>query len=284
MDRQAVDRRLEGENRVRNGRLTATPRGSRYAHAVTTSEDPKPTSLVEPEAEPASTDRAVETADTAALAAPATTGNPTGQPPLLERGARAKPAGATQVVTLPTLSTQPVTLEKGLAILHGTPILPAHHPNLGLAPIDMKSGFSGAAGRVRRDSSGIAARGLEAAVQADPSLRARYDDMGLRHLLRDGELLVERLAMCLGSDDVRWLAQYAEWVGPSYRRRQVPLADLATLCAGIREAIAPDLTADELACADRALDAAAVVLQRNGRVAGDRHKRRAIFKWMYRGV
>ena len=249
---------------------------------MTTSEDPKPTSLVEPEADTASTDRAVETTDTAALAAPVNTGNSTGQLP--EPGARAKPAGATQVVTLPTLSTQPVTMEKGLAILHGTPILPAHHPNLGLAPIGMKSGFSGAAGRVRRDSSGIAARGLEAAVQADPTLRARYDDTGLRHLLRDGELLVERLAMCLGSDDVRWLAQYAEWVGPSYRRRQVPLADLATLCAGIREAIAPDLTEDELACADRALDAAAVVLQRNGRVAGDRHKRRAIFKWMYRGV
>ena len=187
-------------------------------------------------------------------------------------------------MSLPVLSTQPVTVEKGLAIVHGTPILPSRHPNLGLAPIDMKSGFAGAAARVRADKAGIAARGLEAAVKADRTLRDRYDDLGLRKLLRDGELLVERLAMSLGSDDVRWIAQYAEWVGPTYRRRGVPLADLATLCAGVREVVAADLDEDELAAADRALDAAQVVLRRNGRVAGDQHKRRALFKWMYRGV
>jgi hypothetical protein len=193
-------------------------------------------------------------------------------------------AGSAQVVSALAVSTQPVTLENGVAIQHGTPILPARHPNLGLAPAGMKAGFGGAAGRVRADKAGIAARGLEEAVAADPSLRTRYDDPALRRLLRDGELLVERLAMSLGSDDVRWIAEYAEWIGPLYRRRHVPLRDLATLCAGIRAALAGDLDEAELASADRALDAAQLVLRRNGRVAGDRHKRRAIFKWMYRGV
>jgi hypothetical protein len=244
---------------------------------VTTSEDPRPTSLVEPEAAPPATDTPQPATDKPQPATDKAI-------ELVGPGTSAKPSGATQVVAVPSVSTQPVTMENGLAILHGTPILPARHPNLGLAPVDMNAGFSGAAARVRRDKAGIAARGLEAAVTADPTLRTRYDDPALRRLLRDGELLVERLAMCLGNDDVRWLAQYAEWIGPTYRRRQVPLADLATLCAGVREAIAPDLTEDELACADRALDAAQVVLRRNGRVAGDQHKRRALFKWMYRGV
>jgi hypothetical protein len=241
---------------------------------VTTSKDPKARSLVEKPTRSA----AVKRAD-------AGSGKGAGEAvELVRSGATVDPAVATQVVMQPVLSTQPVTMEKGLAIVHGTPILPSRHPNLGLAPVDMKSGFAGAAARVRRDRSEIAAHGLEAAVAADPTLRTRYDDLGLRHLLRDGELLVERLAMCLGSDDVRWLAEYAEWIGPTYRRRHVPLADLAAVCAGIRAALAPDLTKDELACADRALDAAQVVLRRNGRVAGDRHKRRALFKWMYRGV
>jgi hypothetical protein len=237
---------------------------------VTTSEDPKSGSLVDRPTESVALERA-EPGD----------GGPA---ELVRSGASMDPPGAGQVVMEPVLSTQPVTKEKGLAIVHGTPILPSRHPNLGLAPADMKSGFAGAAARVRRDRSVIATRGLEAAVAADPTLRTRYDDLGLRRLLRDGELLVERLAMCLGSDDVRWIAEYAEWIGPTYRRRHVPLADLAAVCAGVRAAVAPDLTKDELACADRALDAAQVVLSRNGRVAGDLHKRRALFKWMYRGV
>ena len=182
------------------------------------------------------------------------------------------------------VSTQPVTVEKGIAIQHGTPILPARHPNLGLAPADMTRGFAGASRRIRADKAAIASRGLDEAVNDDPSLRARYDDAMLRRLLRDGELLVERLAMSLGADDVRWIAEYAEWIAPIYRRRRVPLADLSTLCAGIRAALTGELDEAELAAADRALEAAELVFSRNGRVAGDTHKRRAIFKWMYRGV
>jgi hypothetical protein len=199
--------------------------------------------------------------------------------------APAEPAGrSAQVVSTIAVSTQPVTSENGIAIQHGTPILPARHPNLGLAPADMQAGFAGAARRIREGKAEIASRGLEEAVKADPSLRTRYDDPQLRRLIRDGELIVERLAMSVGSDDVRWIAEYSEWIVPIYRRRHVPLADLATLCAGIRSALTADLDEAELASADRAFEAAQLVLRRNGRVAGDRHKRRSIFKWMYRGV
>jgi hypothetical protein len=254
---------------------------------VTTPSRPKRTSRTAPAAAAASEKPAAKAVRAGAPEKPAAKAVRAPQKPSPVEAAPAAETPATrsaQVVSALAVSTQPVTLEDGVAVQHGTPILPARHPNLGLAPANMTAGFRGAAGRVRGDKAGIAARGLEEAVAIDPSLRKRYDDPALRRLLRDGELLVERLAMSLGSDDVRWIAEYAEWIGPLYRRRHVPLRDLATLCAGIRAALAGDLNEAELASADRALDAAQLVLRRNGRVAGDQHKRRAIFKWMYRGV
>lgn len=162
---------------------------------------------------------------------------------------------------------------------------PAHrHPNLGLAPISMTAGFTEAAEKLRRDSLKIAARALVAATEADPTIKERYSDVGLRRLVRDSEVLTERLAMCLASDNPRWLGGFAEWVAPIYRRRGVTLLDVAALCSGIREAIEPDLSADELDSATRALDAATTVFRRNSRLAGDRHKRSALWNWMYRGV
>lgn len=158
------------------------------------------------------------------------------------------------------------------------------HPNLGLAPIDTSVGFTAAAAKLRGNAGSISAAALEAMVKADPAVRHRYDDLGLRRLRRDGELLVERLALCLASGNDIWLTEYAEWVGPTYRRRRVPQADLGALCAAIRETLAPDLTPDELGSAARALDAAAAVFRRNGRVGGDTHKRNALLKWLYRGV
>jgi len=173
---------------------------------------------------------------------------------------------------------------KAMAVPSGPGKPSAHHPNLGLAPTDMIAGHAAAAGKLRANAVRIAAVGLEEAVKADPTLTTRYDQPALRRLLRDGELLVERLSMCLGSGEGRWLADYAEWIGPIYRRRGVPLADLDALCAGIREAATPYLSPDELEVAGHALDGAVAVLRRNSRLAGDRHKRNALWKWLYRGV
>jgi hypothetical protein len=148
----------------------------------------------------------------------------------------------------------------------------------------MTAGYPAAAERLRGDQMRISASALEAAAEADPTLRARYDDAGLRRLLRDGELLVERLAMCLGSNDDRWLSEYAEWIAPIYRRRRVPLNDLSALCAGIGRTVEPILTPDEFTAATRSLEAATAVFRRTSRIAGDRHKRNTLWKWMYRGV
>lgn len=159
-----------------------------------------------------------------------------------------------------------------------------HHPNLGLAPFDMTSGYPAAAATLRREVAQISSGALTAAAKADPTFLTRYDEAGLRLLVRDAELLAERLAMCLGGGGVRWLTDYAEWIGPIERRRGVVLGDLAALCVGMGEVLEPALGADELAAAKRSLDAAANVFRRNGRIAGDRHKRNAFLKWMYKGV
>jgi hypothetical protein len=175
--------------------------------------------------------------------------------------------------------------EKGLAAAaKPSTALASRHPSLGLAPIDVTAGHAAAAERIRGGLLKISAGALEAAVKADPTIRARYNEAALRRLLRDGELLVERLSMCLGSDSVRWLSEYAEWIGPIYRRRGVPLGDLGALCAGIREAVEPILSPEELEIATGALEAATAVFKRDSRIAGDRHKRSALWKWMYRGV
>jgi hypothetical protein len=161
---------------------------------------------------------------------------------------------------------------------------PFRHPNLGLAPVDMEAGHPQAADRLRAATILVAARALEAAVQSDPTLLTRYDEPGLRRLLRDGELLVERLAMCLASDNSRWLVEYAEWVAPIYRRRGISLLDLAALCDGLRSAAAGYLEPEDRSVAEAPLGAAIAVLRRNSRLAGDHHKRNALWKWMYRGV
>ncbi len=162
---------------------------------------------------------------------------------------------------------------------------PAHrHPNLGKPPIDMTAGFPAAAEALRRDRSTIAAEALVTAVAADPELQLRFDDAGLRQLLHDAEVLIDRLAMCVAANDPRPMAEYAEWIDPIFRRRGVSLWDVVALCEGIRETAKPRLGDDEAAAMGRALDAAVEVLRKNGRLGGDGHKRNALLKWLYRGV
>jgi hypothetical protein len=158
------------------------------------------------------------------------------------------------------------------------------HPNLGLAPVDVYAGNPAVADTIRADALKLSAAALEAAVEADPSIRTRYDEVALRRLLRDGELLVDRLATCISSGEIRWLTEYAEWICPIYRRRGVPLGDLGAICTGIRNSVATQLAPDELAVATRSLDAAIAIFGRTSRLGGDGHKRNALWKWLYKGV
>ena len=195
----------------------------------------------------------------------------------------AKPAAVKLAAAKPT-AAKPARAIKRARALVVVPEPTHRHPNLGLAPIDMTAGFPAAADALRRDKAALAAGALEAAIDADPEFKARFDEAGLRHLHHDAEVLIERLAMCVAGNDRRWLAEYAEWVGPIFRRRGVAQSDLAALCEGLRKAVAPRRGHDELAVTDRSLDAAIAVFRKNGRLAGDSHKRNALLKWLYRGV
>jgi hypothetical protein len=148
----------------------------------------------------------------------------------------------------------------------------------------MNATYPAAATLVSGKATALAVAALRTVSAGDPQFRSRHDDTAMALLQRDAELLVVRLARCLGSGRDSWLVDYAEWIGPIERRRGVPLADLAAVCAGLIAALGPELGTDERAAATRSLEAAAAVFKRNGRVGGDRHPRNAFLKWFYRGV
>lgn len=158
------------------------------------------------------------------------------------------------------------------------------HPTLGLPPNDMTTGLPAAAERVRAARERLSARALEIAVARDPTLASRYDEIGLRRLARDLETYLERVALTLASADPSFASQWAEWVGPLYRRRKVPMDDLVTLSEGMRGALSAVLAPNELPTAEAALDAAIAVFRWHRRLAGDARRRNRILAAIYRGA
>jgi hypothetical protein len=157
------------------------------------------------------------------------------------------------------------------------------HPSLGLPPPDETAGFPDAADRIRAGRDRIAARALSVAMAADPTIRERYDEAGLRHLLHDAALLAERVAICVGAANPLPAREYAEWTAPHYRRRRVPMDDLVALCDGIRAALPSVLAPAELVASSAALDAAIKVYRWHRRLAGDARKRNAFLQFIYKG-
>ncbi|MEO8229887.1 MAG: hypothetical protein ABI628_09025, partial [Chloroflexota bacterium] len=84
------------------------------------------------------------------------------------------------------------------------------HPSLGLPPPDMTAGFPDAARRLTRARDRVATRTLELALAVDPTLRERYDEVGLRLLLRDAAGAVDELAKSLASADTSFLREWAD--------------------------------------------------------------------------
>lgn len=157
------------------------------------------------------------------------------------------------------------------------------HPSLGLPPADQRIVHPDAAKRIRDQTPRLAARALEVALDRDPTLRQRNDEVGLRARLHDAELLAERLAVAVAIDDPTPMREYAEQVTPVYRRKQVPLDDLIHLCEGLRAALPSALLGDQLPPAGAALDAAIAVFRWHRRLAGDGRKRNAFLQFIYKG-
>lgn len=158
------------------------------------------------------------------------------------------------------------------------------HPSLGLAPRDLTAGHPRAADRIRQQADRLAARALAVAIDADPTIRERYDEAGQRHLLHDAALLAERVAIAVAAGDTAPAADYADMTAPVYRRRRVPMDDLVALCEGLRFAMPSVLAPAELPVAGAALDVAIEVFRWHRRLAGDARKRNRLLQFIYKGA
>jgi hypothetical protein len=158
------------------------------------------------------------------------------------------------------------------------------HPTLGLPPTDVRAGFPEAAEELRRNRSKIAGRALEVAIDHDPTMRNRFDEVGLRELLADAEVELDRIALSLASAEPRFVAEWAEWVAPLYRRRRVPMDDLIRLSEGLRHSVRTVLGPDEGPLADRAIDEGVRVFKWHRRLAGDARKRNRLLQLLYKGA
>jgi len=121
-------------------------------------------------------------------------------------------------------------------------------------------------------------------MDGDVTIGARYDEAGLRQLLRDAELLTERVAYCVETGVPDHAREYAEWTAPLYRRRFTPMDDVIGLCNGLRSAFPSVLAPGELPLADESLDAAIEVYRWHRRLAGDARKRNALLQLLYKGA
>jgi hypothetical protein len=157
------------------------------------------------------------------------------------------------------------------------------HPSLGLPPLDLTAGSPAAADRIRLNGARLASRALSVAMDADPTIRERHDEAGQRHLIRDAELLAERIALAVAAGDPSPAREYAHWTAPVYRRRRVPLDDLVALCEGLRAALPSVLAPTELPAAGEAIDAAIEVYRWHRRLAGDARRKNAFLQFLYKG-
>jgi hypothetical protein len=158
------------------------------------------------------------------------------------------------------------------------------HPTLGRPPRDLTAGHPAAAERLRREHARVGARGLEIALERDPSMRERHGELGLRRLLRDSYAFIDRLAIAIAANDSTAVAAFADWISIPYRRRQVPMDDLVHLTEGLRLAATSVLAPDEQRVADIALDEAVKVFRWTRRLAGDARKRNRLLQLIYKGA
>ena len=158
------------------------------------------------------------------------------------------------------------------------------HPTLGQPPRSLQAGFPAAADRLRGQRDSIAARALEVAVDADPSLRRRYDDIELRGLIGDAQVFVDRLALCVASNDAFFLEQFADSSATVFRRRKVAVMDVVAVLEGIRAGARGVLAGDEMAAADRGIDAAIKVYRRYHHIRGDAREWNKITSRLYKGI
>jgi hypothetical protein len=158
------------------------------------------------------------------------------------------------------------------------------HPSLGLPPRDLSAGDLTAAAALRSGGARLRSRAFAAALDIDPTLKDRHDELTRRALLADIEAFMDRLVTAIASGDPHAMATFADLVAVRYRKRKIPMDDLVTLCDGIRRAAAAVVDQGAMPSIDAALDEAITVFRWHRRLAGDARKRHPLLAFIYKGA
>ena len=115
-------------------------------------------------------------------------------------------------------------------------------------------------------------------------MRERYDDAGLRQLLRDATLIAERIALCVAADDpiagLRLRGVHRRRSTAAARSRWTTSSPCATACAAALPSV---LAPAEMPAADAAIDEAIRAYEWHRRLAGDARKKNAFLQFLYKG-
>lgn len=125
---------------------------------------------------------------------------------------------------------------------------------------------------------------MAAALDIDPTLRDRHDDLVRESLLADLEAFVDKLGVAVASGEPRAMATFADLVAVRYRKRKISMDDVVTLCEGLRRAAAAAVEPDAQPAVDAAIDAGIAVFKWHRRLAGDARKRNPLLAFIYKGA
>jgi hypothetical protein len=146
------------------------------------------------------------------------------------------------------------------------------------------AGHATAAATLRADRERIAGRVLEAFVADDPTARERYDELAMRRLLRDIGTTLDQVSGVLATGDSTAFLSWCEALVPVYRRRGVPMDDLARLAGLLSKAAASVLPLEAASAAATVLEAAGRGFNANRRLGGDAKKRNPVVAFIYKGA
>lgn len=148
----------------------------------------------------------------------------------------------------------------------------------------MSAGDTAAAAMLRSGGPRLRARAFAAALDVDPTIADRHDQLVRDSLLADLEAFVDRLIVAVASGDPRAMATFADLVAVRYRKQKIGMDDLVTLCEGLRRAAVSVVEPGSEATIDASIDAAIEVFKWYRRLAGDAHKRHPLLAFIYKGA
>ena len=157
------------------------------------------------------------------------------------------------------------------------------HPTLGHPPHDITAGLPDAAARLRASTKRIAQLALQRVVTNENGFTDRYDEDALRLFLRDYERHIEQLAKSMETGEESYLASYAEWLMPVYRRRSVPSHDLIVMLAALKRAASTVLSPEEQKLSELYLHNAIERVKHHQRLPGD-HKGNSVIRFFWKGA